>query len=153
MQPEELRVIEDYNNNVNPKPETSTTETSTVPEVTTAPINKQTDLKLPKDLQGAKPRYKTAKIDFPSDIEKALYIVANRDTKSRKDDNYYKWLQNTVGLSDSEINSYGRTVKNDLKAKHNVLEDGINTVKADPLNLVDNDTTGLKAMERELAQL
>lgn len=78
---------------------------------------------LPKNLQGAKPKYKTAKLNFPSDVEKALYTVANRDVKSRKDDAYYTWLKDSVGLDDVQITKLGKEIKNDIKEQHNLTPD------------------------------
>lgn len=93
-------------------------EETTQPKVQPTPPVQQArekDIRLPKGLQNAKPKYNTSKLNFNSDLEKALYIVGNREQKSKADNKYYTWLTDTVGLSDAEIAKYSRDVRDTIK--------------------------------------
>jgi hypothetical protein len=69
---------------------------------------------LPKELAGAKPRWKTADIKFANDVDKALFIVS-QSTKSKADAQYREWLK-TQGLSDADILKGGKIIRENLKA-------------------------------------
>lgn len=85
-----------------------------------------TPLTLPKDLSGAKPRYKENKIEFESDIDKALYITAQ--TKPSKRDADYRQFLRDAGYTDAEINARGREVRE--KLKQTPPKNGVMTVAA-----------------------
>ncbi len=64
---------------------------------------------LPRELAGAKPRFKGSPLQFESDIDRAAYIVAQAK-KSARDADYRKFLR-AQGLTNLEIAARGRTVK------------------------------------------
>lgn len=74
------------------------------------------DVALPKELEGAKPRYGKEIIEFVSDVDKAAYIVVNQKTKSKAHDQYVNWLKESFGMTDDEIAVHGKSVKDELKA-------------------------------------
>lgn len=67
--------------------------------------------KLPASLKGGKPRYKTAKLDFPSPFEKALYMAANKEPNNPT----FKWLKDTYNLTDDQVKQQGKAVQNQIK--------------------------------------
>lgn len=70
------------------------------------------EMKLPRDLAGARPRNRMAEVKFESDIDKALYIVANRTTKSKRHDDYMKFLRRAFpDQTDREIIDRGQEVR------------------------------------------
>jgi len=74
---------------------------------------------LPKELAGAKPNYsfgsKQFSVSFDSDVDKALYIVA-QTKPSKRDGGYMDWLrQQMPGSSDAEIRSAGAVVRSRIK--------------------------------------
>ena len=81
---------------------------------------------LPKELAGAKPRWKTFAIEFASDVDKALFIVSQK-TKSKADSKYRDWLR-TQGLTDADIAKYSQVIRDNLKA----AEKGTDTPKVEP---------------------
>ena len=81
---------------------------------------------LPKELAGAKPRWKTFDIEFASDVDKALFIVSQK-TKSTADAQYRKWLK-AQGLTDADITKYSQVIRDNLKA----AEKGTDTPKVEP---------------------
>lgn len=74
---------------------------------------------LPNNLKTANPRYgyqtSSFNVKFPSDVEKALYIVAQQDKKSAKDSDYRSFLKDTVGMTEQEINDNAAMIKKTLK--------------------------------------
>lgn len=78
----------------------------------------ETKLSLPRDLSGAKPRFNIGKdsnvLDFESDVDKALFIVSQKK-KSKRDGDYLKWLQDTTGMSRSELDAEAATLRLKIK--------------------------------------
>lgn len=73
---------------------------------------------LPKDLSGAKPRYgykdKNFKLNFESDVDKALYIVA-QTKKSARDADYRNFIKQALGdITDQEIDMLSSQVRNSV---------------------------------------
>jgi hypothetical protein len=72
---------------------------------------------LPKELAGAKPRYsygnKQFQLQFNSDIDKALYITAQK-TPSRRDADYRSWLE-AQGFTPDQIAQGGQQVREAIK--------------------------------------
>jgi len=83
------------------------------PQVTPAPTPAVVSESLPKELAGAKPRWKTSTIEFESDLDKALFITSQK-TKSKADAQYRTWLK-TQGLDDAQIDTLGQQVRAGLK--------------------------------------
>jgi hypothetical protein len=74
--------------------------------------------RLPKGLQGAKPKYgigqKQYLPQFENDIDTALYIIAGAK-KSPAHDKYVAWLTKTTGLEGKELQAAARSMKAKLK--------------------------------------
>lgn len=75
---------------------------------------------LPRDIAGSKPRYgygnKLFKIEFKSDIDKALYTVA-QETKNKAHDRFMDFLRKTYpDKSDEQIIQMGKDVRARLKS-------------------------------------
>lgn len=72
---------------------------------------------LPVDLAGGSPSFaygkKQFKLDFASDIDKALYTVSGKG-KSRRHDDYIKWLL-AQGLTEAEIKEQGAAIRETIK--------------------------------------
>jgi len=72
---------------------------------------------LPKDLANAKPRYSYGQnqfdLEFSSDIEKALYIVAQKNP-SKRDADYRKFLEDQ-GYTPEEISTLSKSLKDSIK--------------------------------------
>jgi hypothetical protein len=73
------------------------------------------EFKLPPSISRAQPRYGLDKVGFESDLDKALYIVANPATRSRAHSMYVDWLKNDVGLNSKEIMDMAARVKAAVK--------------------------------------
>ena len=77
------------------------------------------ETKLPRELAGAKPRYgfgqKLFTLSFNSDIDKALYIVA-QTKKSKADEKYMDFLRKVFSdNTDEQIRTKGSTVRSAIK--------------------------------------
>lgn len=77
------------------------------------------EVKLPKELAGAKPRYgfgkKLFQLTFESDIDKALYIVA-QTKKSAHDESYMVWLRGRLPeIPDIELRRMGSEIRDKIK--------------------------------------
>lgn len=93
--------------------------------------------KLPADLAKSKPGYRLGQKEFlpqfDSDIDRAAYITAKEDPRSKRDADYLKWAMDQTGLSEEEIREYGRSVKARIKELAKVSKPGILTVPAGTL--------------------
>lgn len=92
---------------------------------------------LPVDLRGAKPRYaygpKQFNLVFASDLDKALYIVA-QDKKSKRDASYMAWLQKQLpDMGDAAIRALGRSVRGRIKEQARDAKPGTLNVDAGPV--------------------
>lgn len=75
-----------------------------------------TQIQLPKDLRQSKPRYKTEEIEFPSDVEKALYIISNKSkTNSKRNEDFVNWLKDVTGLSTPELQAESMKIRAGMK--------------------------------------
>lgn len=87
-----------------------------VPENAIVDIFNPYDIKLPKDLAGAKPQYGRNVTQFDSDLDKALYIIGNKKELSTADQRYMDWIKETTGISDENIvRDLGKKVKDHVK--------------------------------------
>lgn len=86
-----------------------------IPQANEAPtIQPIQQPKLPKELSGAKPRYKSTQLAWENDVDKALYTVAQPAKNARHDD-YMAWLQKIFpGESESQIRQRGIAVKKSI---------------------------------------
>lgn len=82
---------------------------------------------LPKELRNAKPRYhfgsKSFQLNFESDIDKALYIVGNARTKSKRHNDYMAFLE-SVGIGSDEAISKGSQMRETIKSMARDSEPG-----------------------------
>lgn len=84
---------------------------------------------LPKDLQGAKPRYnirdKSYSPKFESDIDRAAYITAQTNP-SKRDADYLKFVMDNTGLDEKGARALGNEVKAKFKdtLKNHILKGG-----------------------------
>lgn len=84
--------------------------------------------RLPKALQGAKPRFNIGADsyfpNFADDLDKALYIIGQK-VKSKADDQYLKFVMEQTGLSEVAARNAGAQVKAAIKeAARNSAETG-----------------------------
>jgi hypothetical protein len=86
---------------------------------------------LPRNLAGAKPRYKQFALKFANDIDRALYIVA-QETKSARDSEYLDFVMKATGLTEFQARAAGRAIRASLKEQ-------ANTSDADTLNVPQSD--------------
>lgn len=74
--------------------------------------------RLPRELQGAKPRYsfgeKQFDLDFASDVDKAAYILA-QGKRSKADAQYLAWAMDQTGMDESSIRAMGADVRAQIK--------------------------------------
>lgn len=89
------------------------------PAPTPAPTPEPVVATLPKELAGAKPRFNIGQTSyspkFESDIDKALYIVAQTKKSARHDD-YLQFLRDATKMTDDEIAVAAGKVRVELKA-------------------------------------
>lgn len=118
FQPEEAKIV----------PEGAATEK------TAQPLKEESFPSLPQELSKASPRYGKTKINFQSDVDKALYIV--REESSRRSPSHDKYVDflKKAGLSESEIRRGGRDVLSAIKngAKGKDIADIPRTFKRAP---------------------
>jgi hypothetical protein len=100
--------------------ETVTRETGRKVKTPTEATTSVTTPSLPPALSKAAPRYRSASLKFESDIDRAAYIVRNRDKRSQSDQQYVEWLE-ANGVSETEAVGLGNKIANSLKG---LYEDG-----------------------------
>lgn len=95
---------------------TTSTTPNLLPDTSIPKVEGQ--LSLPRDLSGAKPRFNVGQdsnvLDFESDVDKALFIISQKK-KSSRDADYLKWLQDTTGMSRSELDAEAATLRLQIK--------------------------------------
>ena len=105
-----------------PVPSTSVTASPTQPSLAqeqpaqvpaAAPQPTPVSRTLPKDLRGAKPRYKNSTLEFASDIDKALYIVGGAK-KSTRHDRYVEFLSQF--MTPEQIAEQSARIRNAVKS-------------------------------------
>jgi hypothetical protein len=78
----------------------------------------KTELTLPKDLAGAKPKYgygtKQFDVNFDSDVDKAAYI-ASQPKPSARDADYVAWASGATGMSPAEVRAHGNVIRGIIK--------------------------------------
>jgi hypothetical protein len=77
---------------------------------------------LPTELSRAAPRYRQASLQFESDIDRAAYIVRNRENRSQADQKYLDWLS-SHGIDETEAVALGNRIAKDLSRLYDI-EDG-----------------------------
>lgn len=100
------------------------------------------NIKLPKDLAGAKPQYGRNVTQFESDLDKALYIVGDKVKLSASDQRYMDWIKTNTGISDENIiRDLGKQVK--LHVKNTPDKGNIPSSRLDGLNPVAKITDNI----------
>lgn len=112
---------------------------------------------LPQDLRGASPTYYSGaqgyNIQFDSDLDKAAYIIANNQARSKRDSDYVKFVMDATGMTEEEARAYGKEVRvnirNQLKAAGRTADGSMLTVRISPTDggkfnegFVSNDEFG-----------
>lgn len=86
-----------------------------LPEIVApATVQEAAPFALPRDLAGAKPRYKTLQLDFEDDIDKALYILAQKNP-SKHDARYLKAVVEQTGMTEAEARRAGADVRSRIR--------------------------------------
>jgi hypothetical protein len=70
----------------------------------------------PRFVQTAKPMFGRDEVRFENALDKAAYIVANQKTKSRRHDDYMKFIRDHTGMTDEQIYEYGRQIRQVLNS-------------------------------------
>ncbi len=82
-------------------------------------------LKFDPRVEGApKPKLGKYSLEFESDLDRALYIVGNRDELSKADNKFLDWLKNATGKTTEEILELAKKAKQ----QRNVVVDEANMV-------------------------
>ena len=84
--------------------------------------------KLPQELSRAKPRFNQMSLEWESDIDMAMYIIANPTKLSRSHGKYVAWLRKVYpNISEQDLMLQARRVRNDISslAKSNYTEGGL----------------------------
>lgn len=70
---------------------------------------------LPQDLRGATPTYYSGaqgyNMRFESDLDKAAYIIANNQSRSKRDADYLQFVMDNTGMTAEEARAYGKQVR------------------------------------------
>ena len=89
-------------------------ETQLAPVEPTPPTHRPPEgagaFSLPRDLAGARPRWKDREVTFESNLDKAYYIAA-QPTPSKRDADYVAAIQAYTGESEAQIRATGRLVR------------------------------------------
>ena len=95
------------------------------------------DFALPKDLAGAKPRYsygaKQFEVDFDSDLDRSLYILAQQN-KSRRDADYLNAVTSHTGMTEDEARAAGEQIRASIKAMAKDAKPGRLAIPASSFN-------------------
>lgn len=79
------------------------------------------DATLPPALAKAAPRYGRNVVGFESDLDRALYIIADGAKRSAADQKYLDWVKTTTGISDENVlRKLGAQVRDVVKATPDV---------------------------------
>jgi len=80
-------------------------------------------IRLPRDLAGAKPRYRDHTLTFESDIDRALYILAQRQ-KSKRDADYLSFVMEMTGMDEAAARSAGGRVREAIRDRAGKAAEG-----------------------------
>lgn len=93
------------------------------------------DIKLPKHLAGAKPRYafgsKQVELSFDADLDRAAYIIA-QEKKSARDQEYLQFFMDNTGLSRDEAVAYGKLLRQQIKDRVRTTDASVIQIQAAP---------------------
>ncbi len=118
LSPEQLKLLSDsgmFNmESIRNAQLTAKAPTTPARQADVAPRGVGAEPKLPAGLKRSSPRWKNKTIEWDSDVDKALYIVANPRTKSKAHDKFMDFLRKDAGLSREEIRILGPTVRDSV---------------------------------------
>lgn len=81
-------------------------------------VQNQVELpKLPQYLGGAKPSFFTSGIEFETDLDKALYIIANPKSKSKNHDSYVDFVKQSLNIDDATAFRLAQQVRQEVVGK------------------------------------
>lgn len=81
-------------------------------------VQNQVELpKLPQYLGGAKPSFFTSDIQFETDLDKALYIIANPKSKSKNHDAYVDFVKQSLNIDDATALRLAQQVRQEVVGK------------------------------------
>lgn len=116
----ELEAIDAFNDAVDMDGATVMEKSWKSDTITDAPSTPVKSVALPAELEKAAPRYsygsKGFELDFESDIDKALYIVADGVKRSKSDAKYMAWLGDVTGMAPDELRAAGAEIRSAIKA-------------------------------------
>ena len=109
---------------------------------------------LPRALSGAKTGYQKARLQFASDVDRALYVVREKSSgTSKSHDKYIDYLKKTAGLSDDEIKSGSQkvyeTVKQNAEGKNGKVDIPRTFERSAPV-LTPEDIAANKKMQEKI---
>ncbi len=91
------------------------------------------EFQLPADLRGAKPRFSYGKkqftVSFESELDKALYILA-QPSPSKRDADFARAVTAQTGMSEVQAREAGKTVRDQIKAMARESDAGLLVVPA-----------------------
>jgi hypothetical protein len=101
--------------------------------------------KLPSTLAGAKPRFKESNVEFESDIDKALYIIA-QPIASKANGKYMDFLMKQFpDKTSTELIAMGRSIRSNIRGHADNLADGETVIQMPASNYaksLKNQTVG-----------
>lgn len=110
---------------------------------------------LPRDLAQAKPRYayqdKQFTVAFDSDLDKALYILA-QDKGSKRNADYLKVVKDATGMDDADVSAAAGIVRAEIKAQAKEGADG-DTLRIPALHSVEDFKRQVRAPQSERESL
>lgn len=111
--------------------------TTATPAINPAPTATPKPFKLPTDLQGASPRYsygqKQFRLDFASDLDRSLYILA-QPKPSKRDADFLSAVTAHTGMSEAEARKAGAAIRNSIKTLARDAEPGSLTIEPSDFN-------------------
>lgn len=115
------------------------------PSFASHPAFSSPNIKLPRQLAGAKPRYafgpKQFTLSFESDIDRAAYIAAQK-TPSKRDAEYVAFARKATGLTEEQVRAHGQQVRARIKSIARDAPAGSIAVKSVPIITEQTLATG-----------
>ena len=88
---------------------------------------------IPDFVKTSKPRYgygkKLFEIDFDSPLDKAIYVATSKNPSARRGD-FIKWIkQNVPGLTDDQIKTYGKAIREQIKSQAKLADQAAGPIR------------------------
>lgn len=78
--------------------------------------------KLPQFLSGAKPSFFTSPVAFETDLDKALYIIANPKSKSKNHQDYLDFVKASLNVDDATASRLANQVRQEVIEKGKLVQ-------------------------------